>query len=108
MPADTHVLTLPSRTNLQEADTLAGQILEALSGQRRVRIVTDAVEDMDVATLQILIAAQRQAARMGRPLEIGVPAGGAMLAALEMFGVADACDARLDLASGVWTGLHDA
>jgi anti-anti-sigma regulatory factor len=106
MSASPQVLTLPASSSIHQAEPLAAQILGALAQAGAVQIDTAAVENLDLAVVQILVAAHRQADRMGRPLSVALPEGSVFTAAMADFGILDPVGARVVVQAGQWTGVH--
>lgn len=104
-PAVPLVLPLPADAGILTASSLATSISDALAQGRPVKIDSSAAETVDLSTLQILVAAHRQAARDRIPLDVTVPPGGKLAAALETYGFLASADARLVLVDGSWTGV---
>lgn len=106
VPADPLVLALPEQAGLHHAADLMATLSEALARNGPLRIDSSAVRQVDLATLQILVAAHRQAARDGIPLEVSVPAGGLLATALADYGFLAAADARLAITDETWTAVQ--
>lgn len=69
------VVKLTGVHSLRTAATLRGSLLQALEGQGPIVIDLNEIDDADVGTLQVLIAAERSARVAGRDLSFTVSAG---------------------------------
>lgn len=63
---------------LRDAADLSGQLTEALARHPDVTVDAAALEDADVAILQVLVAAQKTADGTGRALRLHAPPGGVL------------------------------
>lgn len=105
-PAEPSVLPLPEQAGLSQAAVLAATLAEALARNGPLRVDSAAAQQVDLSTLQILVAAHRQAAAAGLPFEVTVPEGGALATALADYGFLAATDCRLVLAGDTWTAVQ--
>ncbi|WP_050786834.1 STAS domain-containing protein [Rhodobacter ferrooxidans] len=101
-------MTLPADANIHQAEPLAAQILAALGQVAPLQIDTAAVESLDLAVVQILVAAHRQANRMGKRMSVALPEGSAFATALADFGILNPANAQITVQDGFWTGVHSA
>jgi len=62
------LVKLGGSQSLRTAAALRGSLLQALEGQGTIAVDLDDIDDADVATLQVLIAAERSAREAGRQL----------------------------------------
>lgn len=67
-------LTLPSELRIQHAASLQQRLLQALEGTGVLRLRAAAVERVDAAGLQLLLAARLEAERRGRDMVLEAPA----------------------------------
>lgn len=63
--ADGAVVHLQGQVGIEEAAELASLLRQALAGAQQLVVETGALEGMDLATLQVLCAAHRQAMAQG-------------------------------------------
>ncbi|NHA13392.1 STAS domain-containing protein [Thioalkalivibrio sp. XN279] len=81
-------LTLPPDLRIQHASSLQQRLLQALEGTGRLRLRAAAVERVDAAGLQLLLAAQHEADRRGRSMDLEAPAP-VLLEGLQRLGLGD-------------------
>lgn len=87
MAAGTMELTGDLRAG--DAERLRGDLITALSGGD-VALSTGGLTSVDMAVLQVLLAARRTAAQQGRHLSIDAPPGGALAAMATRLALHDA------------------
>ncbi|MBF0563088.1 MAG: STAS domain-containing protein [Alphaproteobacteria bacterium] len=75
-------VALSGRLTINEAETVRDDLLRGLAGCRRLTLDTAELDAVDVAGLQLLIAARRSAAQTGKSLRLAAEPEGALLAAL--------------------------
>ena len=81
-------LTLPSDLRIQHAASLQQRLLQALEGQGQLRLRAAAVERVDAAGLQLLLAARHEAERRGRHLVLEAPSA-SLADGLQQLGLGD-------------------
>jgi hypothetical protein len=64
--------------SLRTAATLRASLLQALEGDGPIEVDLNGIEDADIGTLQVLIAAERSAVSEGRTLRFAAEGGSAM------------------------------
>lgn len=100
--ADEQLVAITGHQSLRTAATLRASLLQALEGSGPLTIDLTAIEEADIGTLQVLVAAENSARAAGRPIRfLAGPetAIGKLLAASGMAPVG-ADDGR---AGGGWT-----
>ena len=75
-------LALSGRLTIVEAETVREGLVQALAGCQSLSLETAGLEAVDVAGLQLLIAARRSAERAGKSVRLAAAAEGALLTAL--------------------------
>ena len=100
--AKTHTVTLAGNIGLREASGLAAQLKTAIAAHPSVTVVTDAVTDIDIAGLQVLVAAHRTALAAGKALSMRAAKDGAMRRALTRAGFYDKSGAPLTNEAKSW------
>lgn len=73
--SSSHMVKLTGVHSLRTAATLRESLLQALEGQGPIAIDLNDIDDADVGTLQVLVAAQRSALAAGRALRFTASAG---------------------------------
>lgn len=82
------IATLPTELTIARAEELKGALLAALATGEPVELDGRAVEDVDAAGLQILVAARRSAAARGSRLAFAPAArSAALIAAISLAGL---------------------
>lgn len=66
--ADVQLVTLSGNHSLRTAATLRASLLQALEGSGPLAIDLSGIEEADIGTLQVLVAAERSARAAGRPI----------------------------------------
>lgn len=66
-------LKLPPDLRIQSATTVRDRLLRALEGSGPLRLQGGAVERVDTAGVQLLVAAKAEAGRRGRELQLVAP-----------------------------------
>jgi len=77
-----HPLRLSGDLSLRTISELKAELGAAVAGYDAIVVVTDAVESVDVAVLQLLASAARTAAERGRTLSLTASPGSPMARAL--------------------------
>ena len=75
-------MALSGRLTIVEAEAVREGLAEVLAGCQSLSLETAGLEAVDVAGLQLLIAARRSAERAGKSLRLAATAEGALLTAL--------------------------
>jgi len=91
MGAETARLDLSGRVGIAEAAELAGLLRQGLAGAPEVVVESAGLEALDLAGLQTLCAAHRQAQRLGRGLRLAPPGLAVILAARRAGFLGNAC-----------------
>lgn len=99
-------ISLSGHVRLDAAEALARDIGAALGGGD-VLVDTGAAESLDVAIVQVLVAAHRSSAASGARLRVRAPEGGALARAFLKLGIGEACDLPPVWTGDCWTGLRE-
>ena len=77
MTADhVHTVQITGDAGLRAAQEIAASLSEALAAHDTICVATDAVTSADITTIQLLLAARKQAQGSGKSLSLaGAPAG---------------------------------
>lgn len=112
MQADDHpsnagaTVVLRDAAGIRDAGSLANELRAALEAHPAVEVETGALTSVDVAVLQVLVAAHKTARAGGRALRIHAPHGGVLERVLEQSGIAASLDLPPIRDGETWTGLH--
>ncbi|MCW2244425.1 ABC-type transporter Mla MlaB component [Azospirillum fermentarium] len=87
--APTVVIGFSGALTIREAEEVFGRLREALETSERVEIDCSGVTEADITFIQLILAARTSAAAAGKTLMMSGPAGGALLDALAVCGLAD-------------------
>lgn len=79
----------------------------ALAAHAAIEIALDAVTELDLALIQLVVAAKRSADRAGKPLALAAPADGALRQTLDRAGFLAVGAAAADPATGRTLWLKD-
>lgn len=85
-----HTVKISGDAGLRAAQDIAGSLRQALASHDTVSIATEAVEAADITTIQLLLAARKQAQASGKSLTLAAPPMGALRALLVAIGCLDA------------------
>ena len=98
-----HVVKISGDAGLRAAQDIAATLREALANHDKVAIATEAISGADITTIQLLLAANRQARDTGKSLTLAAPPSGVLRALLIETGCFDA-DGRPLIPDGeFWT-----
>lgn len=98
-----HVVQISGDAGLRAAQDIAMTLRQALTGHDRVAIATEAVTGADITTIQLLLAASKQARAAGKSLALAAPPTGALRALLIAVGCLDADGHPLTPDGDFWT-----
>lgn len=98
-----HVVKIPGEAGLRAAQDIAETLRKALGRHDRIAIATDAVASADITTIQLLLAARKQADMAGKSLSLAAPAAGPLRALLIAIGCLDADGHPLTPGGEFWT-----
>ena len=73
-----HVIQISGEAGLRTAQDTAAALREALAGFDAISIATEAVTGADITTIQLLLAARRQALASGKTLTLAAPPTGVL------------------------------
>jgi ABC-type transporter Mla MlaB component len=73
-----HVFKMSGDAGLRSAQEIAESLRQALAEHDTIRVSTDAVTTADITTIQILLAARKQALASGKSLSLAAPPSGAL------------------------------
>lgn len=79
-------VTFSGAATIRQVDEIADQLGQALGRSAPILLDCSALDEVDFSFLQLVVAAQKQAARQGISLTMASPARGALLAALAVCG----------------------
>ena len=98
-----HVVKISGDAGLRAAQDIAGSLRQALATHDKVAIATEAISGADITTIQLLLAARKQALASGKSLSLSAPPAGVLRALLIETGCFDA-DGRPLIPDGeFWT-----
>lgn len=83
----TFVVKLSGAQTIREAEGTLLALRDALAAEQSVTLDCEAVEEADLAFLQLILAARKSARQAGKSLALTAPAAGALLAALDSAGI---------------------
>ena len=73
-PAALSAIALPERLTISEASTTLARLLPLLQAAEVLELDASALQQMDSSAVAVLLACQREAALLGRPLQVsGAP-----------------------------------
>nr|WP_295883960.1 STAS domain-containing protein [uncultured Devosia sp.] len=98
-----HVVEISGDAGLRAAQDIALSLRQALAGHDRVTITTAGVTGADITTIQLLLAASKQARASGKSLALTAPPAGALRALLIDVGCLDADGHPLTADGDFWT-----
>lgn len=98
-----HVVTISGDAGLRAAQDIAGLLRQALTEHDRVAIATDAMSGADITTIQLLLAAHRQALALGKTVSLQAPATGVLRELLIQTGCLSADGKALTPDDDFWT-----
>ena len=73
-----HVVKVSGDAGLKSAQDVAASLRQALAGHDRVSVATEAITGADITTIQLLLAARKQALATGKSLSLAAPPTGAL------------------------------
>ena len=85
-----HVIEIPGDAGLRAAQDIAISLRQALAGYDKIAIATEAMTGADITTIQLLLAARKQALASGKSLSLAAPPMGVLRALLIATGCLDA------------------
>lgn len=85
-----HLVKISGDAGLRAAQDIALSLRQALAGHDRVAIATEGVTGADLTTIQLLLAASKQAQASGKSLALTAPPAGALRDLLIDVGCLDA------------------
>lgn len=100
----TRSVKLEGELSIRDGERISLELSRALKPKTCAVVDCSGVAACDVGVLQLLVAAQKSAKRLGKTLKIRAPAGGAVDHALTRSGFASA-DLALQRDGEFWTGL---
>lgn len=83
-----YVVSLTGSLTTPRAEAIHSEVLAALSGHSSVTVDCSSASDMDVAFIQILVAASRFASRCGKTVALASPPAGLIAETLRRCGFA--------------------
>lgn len=98
-----HLVQLAGNVGLRVAQDTAVVLREALAGFDAVTIATDAITGADITTIQVLLAARKQALATGKSLTLAAPPSGVLRALLVETGCLSAEGRPLTPDGDFWT-----
>ena len=88
------VLGFSGAATIREADEMAVRLKQALASSDRIEVDCSGVTEVDLAFLQLILAARKSAEAVGKQLCLSAPAGGVLLEALTVCGAHDGSRAQ--------------
>ncbi|WP_156460506.1 lipid asymmetry maintenance protein MlaB [Devosia sp. Root635] len=85
-----HVVKISGDAGLRAAQDIAGSLRKALTGHDQVAVATEAISGADITTIQLLLAARKQAQASGKSLTLAAPPSGVLRDLLVQVGCLDA------------------
>lgn len=98
-----HVVKITGDAGLRAAQDIAVSLRQALTSHDKVAIATEAITAADITTIQLLLAASRQAQTTGKSLTLAAPPAGALRKLLVEIGCLDADGQPLTPDGDFWT-----
>lgn len=98
-----HVVKLSGDAGLRAAQDIAGTLRQALTRHNKVAIATEAITGADITTIQLLLAASKQASASGKSLHLAAPPSGVLRGLLIEIGCLDADGRPLGADGDFWT-----
>lgn len=98
-----HLVEISGDAGLRAAQDIALSLRQALTGHDRVAIATGAITGADITTIQLLLAARKQALASGKSLSLAAPPVGALRDLLIQTGCLDAAGRPLTPDGDFWT-----
>lgn len=97
------MVNISGDAGLRAAQDLAGTLRQALAGHNKVAIATEAITGADITTIQLLLAASKQAKAAGKSLSLAAAPSGTLRALLIEVGCLDANGHPLGADGDFWT-----
>lgn len=97
------VVTLSGEAGLRAAQELAATLRQALANRDNIAIATQAISSADITTIQLLLAARKQALADGKSLTLAGAPTGALRDALVALGCIDAAGHAVSDDGNFWT-----
>lgn len=97
------MVKLSGDAGLHAAADIAATLRQALARHDRIDIATEAVTGADITTIQLLLAASRQAQSTGKALALAAPPAGALRELLVAVGCLDSAGRPLTPDGDFWT-----
>lgn len=85
-----HVIEISGDAGLRAAQDIAISLRQAMAGHDKIAIATEAMTGADVTTIQLLLAARKQALASGKSLSLAAPPMGVLRELLIATGCLDA------------------
>jgi ABC-type transporter Mla MlaB component len=85
-----HIIQISGDAGLRAAQDIAGKLRQALASHDSVAVATEAIETADITTIQLLLAARKQASASRKSLTLAAPPVGALRELLVATGCLDA------------------
>ena len=98
-----HIIKISGDAGLRAAQDIALSLRQALTAHDRIAIATDAMTGADITTIQLLLAAHKQAQASGKSLSLEAVPSGALRALLIEVGCLDANGHPLTPDGDFWT-----
>lgn len=98
-----HVVKISGDAGLRAAQDIAVSLREALAGHDKVAIATEAISGADITTIQLLLAARKQALASGKSLSLATPPTGPLRDLLIQTGCLSADGRPLTQDGDFWT-----
>ncbi|EME69554.1 sulfate transporter/anti sigma-factor antagonist sTAs [Paramagnetospirillum caucaseum] len=92
--APTVVIGFTGAATIRQADDIARQLKQALESSDRIEVDCSGLTEVDVAFIQLILAACKSAEAAGKVLSLSAPAGGALLEILTICGAQDGSRAQ--------------
>ena len=98
-----YVVKVTGDAGLRAAQDIAGTLRKALTGHNKVAVATEAITGADITTIQLLLAARKQALAAGNSLSLAAPPVGVLRDLLIQVGCLDAVGRPLTPDGDFWT-----
>ncbi|KQX35234.1 hypothetical protein ASD04_14390 [Devosia sp. Root436] len=98
-----HVVKISGDAGLRAAQDIAQALRKALAGHDQVAVATEAISGADITTIQLLLAARKQALAAGKSLSLATPPSGVLRDLLIQVGCLDAQGQPLLPDGDFWT-----
>ena len=97
-----HTVNISADAGLKSAQDIAGLLREAIAAHQQIAVDTAAISTADITTIQLLLAARKQAHGAGKSLHLDNAPSGALRELLVQVGLLDAAGRPLTPDGDLW------